>query len=76
MLILSRKVGEALVLTCPGGERIEVLVTDIRRVGTGRPYCKIGIEAPNAVHVRRDELPELAVYTEGKTDVADGDQAQ
>lgn len=72
MLVISRKAGEALVLTCPSGERIEVMVTDIRRVGTGRPYCKIGIEAPRAVLVRRDELPE--VYTEGHADDADRDR--
>lgn len=71
MLVISRKAGEALVLTCPNGERIEVMVTDIRRVGTGRPYCKIGIEAPRAVLVRRDELPE--VYTEGHADAANRD---
>lgn len=71
MLVISRKPGEALVLTCPSGERIEVLVTDIRRVGTGRPYCKIGIEAPRAVLVRRDELPE--VITEGHANAANRD---
>lgn len=73
VLILSRKVDEAIVLTCPDGTRIDVMVTDIRRADTGRPYAKLGITAPAAVLVRRDELPELQVYTEGKTDVANGD---
>ena len=71
MLVISRKPGEALVLTCPSGERIEVLVTDIRRVGTGRPYVKLGIEAPRAVLIRRDELPE--VITEGQLNAANRD---
>ena len=71
MLVISRKAGEGLVLICPSGERIEVMVTDIRRAGTGRPYCKIGIEAPRAVLVRRDELPE--VITEGHANAANRD---
>lgn len=71
MLVLSRKTGEALVLTCPNGERIEVVVTDIRRAGTGRPYVKLGIEAPRAVLIRRDELPE--VITEGHANASNRD---
>jgi sRNA-binding carbon storage regulator CsrA len=46
-------------------------VTDIRRIGTGRPYCKLGIEAPRAVLIRRDELPE--VITEGHANAANRD---
>ncbi len=46
-------------------------VTDIRRIGTGRPYCKLGIEAPRAVLIRRDELPE--VITEGQLNAANRD---
>lgn len=67
MLILSRKAGEGLVLTCPDGTRIDVVVTDIRKIGTARPVAKLGIAAPQAVAVRRDELPELHVYTDGGT---------
>lgn len=63
VLVLSRKVDEAIVLTCPDGTRIEVMVTDIRRADTGRAYAKLGITAPDAVLVRRDELPDLHVYT-------------
>lgn len=73
MLILSRKVDEGLVLTCPDGTRIDVMVTDIRKLASGRPVAKIGIGAPKTVLVRRDELPDLHVYTEGTTDVADSD---
>jgi len=71
VLVISRKAGEGLVLTCPNGEQIEVVVTDIRRIGTGRPYCKLGIEAPRAVLIRRDELPE--VITEGQLNAANRD---
>jgi sRNA-binding carbon storage regulator CsrA len=49
------------------------MVTDIRKLASGRPVAKLGITAPAAVLVRRDELPELHVYTEGTTDVATGD---
>lgn len=66
VLILSRKIDEAIVLTHPDGTQIEVMVTDIRRADTGRPYCKLGITAPQSVVVRRDELPEIHIYTEGK----------
>lgn len=67
VLVLSRKVNEAIVLAdAKTGEQIaQVMVTDIRRADSGRPYCKLGITAPAAVLVRRDELPELHVYTEG-----------
>lgn len=73
VLILTRKVDESIVLTCPDGTRIDVMVTDIRRADSGRPYCKLGITAPQAVIVRRDELKEFRVFTEGKTDVAGSD---
>ncbi len=47
MLVLSRKVGESLVLD--GG--IVIRVVDI---GSGR--IRLGIEAPPQVHIRRSEL--------------------
>lgn len=73
MLILSRKAGEGLVFTCPDGTRIDVTVTEIRRMGTSRPVAKIGIGAPQSVLIRRDELSDLHVYTKGQKDVADSD---
>ena len=47
MLVLSRKVGESLVL----GDGIVVRVVDI---GGGR--IRLGIEAPPQVYIRRSEL--------------------
>lgn len=63
MLIISRKVDESFVLHLPDGSSIEVMVTDIRRAGTSRPYCRIGIAAPDAVVIRRSELGEIEVAT-------------
>lgn len=65
VLILSRKVNEAIVLRHPDGTEVEVMVTEIRRADSGRPYCKLGITAPKAVAVRRNELPDIHVFTEG-----------
>lgn len=65
VLILSRNVNEAIVLRHPDGTEVEVMVTDIRRADSGRAYCKLGITAPQEVTVRRDELPDLHIYTEG-----------
>ena len=48
MLVLSRKAGERLVI----GEHVEITVTQI---GKGR--VRLGIAAPNDVHIRRGELP-------------------
>ncbi len=48
MLVLSRKVGEKLVI----GEGIVVQVLAVRR-----GQIRLGIEAPRSVPVRRDELP-------------------
>lgn len=50
MLVLSRKVGQKIVID----ERVTVTIT---RVSGGR--VSIGIEAPPGVHVRRSELEPL-----------------
>lgn len=47
MLILSRKIGERLVI----GENVTVVVN---RVNGNR--VTLGIEAPKDVHIKRDEL--------------------
>lgn len=63
MLVISRKVDESFVLLLPDGSSITVIVTDIRRSGTSRPFCRIGIDAPQAVVIRRSELGEIEVAT-------------
>ena len=50
MLVLSRKAGESLVI----GDHVEITVTQI---GKGR--VRLGIAAPNTVHIRRGELTAL-----------------
>ncbi len=50
MLVLSRKVGESLVI----GNDIYVTVT---RIKNGR--IQIGVDAPKDLHIRRGELVEL-----------------
>jgi len=47
MLVLSRKVGQKIVID----ERVTITIT---RVAGGR--VSVGIEAPSGVHVRRSEL--------------------
>jgi len=51
MLILSRKVEEAIILELPNGDEIAVVITDI-----GETRTKVGIEAPSEVGIVREEL--------------------
>lgn len=50
MLVLSRKVGQELVI----GDNIRIVIS---RVSGNR--VSIGIQAPNSVHVIRSELQEI-----------------
>lgn len=50
MLVLSRKKGETIVCTLPGGDEIVFTVLDDRHRG------RYGIEAPATVRIRRGEL--------------------
>jgi carbon storage regulator len=51
LLVLSRKIGEKLVLVTQAGERIEVMLTEQRSDG-----ARIGIEAPKSVAIWRGEI--------------------
>ncbi len=53
MLVLSRKVGEAIRI----GDAITVFVTEIRSVH-GLARVKLGVEAPQHVPISRTELLE------------------
>lgn len=62
MLVLSRKVGEAIVIE--GGIRIVVVSADRRGV-------RIGIEAPASASILREELVEAVVEENLRASAAD-----
>ena len=51
MLILSRRIGETLILELPTGEQIDVVLLEVKG-SQGR----LGIDAPPEVHIVREEL--------------------
>ena len=51
LLILTRCVGEILVIELPNGESIEVTVTSLNG-----DQVRLGTNAPEDIHVRREEL--------------------
>jgi carbon storage regulator CsrA len=53
MLVLSRRVGEGIVITVPGGGRIRVVVNN---AWDGK--ASIGVEAPREYQIHRDEIQE------------------
>lgn len=65
MLVLGRRINDALILTLPDGQEIRVVVCDVRRQD-GKPLpsatVRVGIEAAREIKVRRGEHPakELA----------------
>jgi carbon storage regulator CsrA len=59
MLVLSRKIGEDLVLALPGGVEVVIRVLDVRhRRSHGPAHVRLGITAPPDVVVYRSELRE------------------
>lgn len=50
-LTLTRKRGEAITLTLPGGAKVRIIVKDVVRGMT-----RLGIDAPPEVVIARDEL--------------------
>ena len=52
MLVLSRKRDETIVI----GDSIVVKVLEIRKGPDGKPYVRLGIEAPRGVEVHRHEV--------------------
>lgn len=53
MLVLTRRVHEALIIELPNGETIKVTVT-----GVNGNQVRLGTEAPQEIHVCREELLE------------------
>lgn len=52
MLILTRNVGQRLIITTPSGETIAV------QIMTSRGTVKVGIDAPKSITVDREEIHE------------------
>ena len=53
MLILTRRIGERLIITTTSGDRIEVWPTE-----SAKGQVKIAIEAPRSISVDRQEIHE------------------
>ena len=53
MLILTRRVGESIIIETPAGERIEVAV-----LGVKGNQVRIGTQAPGDIQIMREELLE------------------
>ena len=51
MLILTRRVGETIVIETPAGERVEVAV-----LGVKGNQVRIGTDAPDHIQIMREEL--------------------
>lgn len=54
MLVLTRRVGEKIIITTPSGERIVVSVAQMGREGKVR----LGIEANREVMIHREEIQQ------------------
>lgn len=53
MLVLSRRLGEQIVITTPEGRKIEVTVVDI-----GREKIRLGVQADKEVTIHRREVQD------------------
>ena len=54
MLILNRMVDEKLIIRCPNGDTITIMVTDVSRRRGG---ATLGITAPQSYIIGRVDLP-------------------
>jgi carbon storage regulator len=54
MLVFTRKKDESIIITCPTGEVIKIIVNDI--MGN---KIRVGIEAPKHIPVNRNEVQEV-----------------
>jgi carbon storage regulator len=53
MLVLSRKVGETVIITAPDGTQIVLMLVEVRG-----DKCRIGIAAPTTYTIRREEIQQ------------------
>ena len=51
MLVLSRKVGETVIITAPDGTQIVLMLVEVRG-----DKCRIGIAAPTTYTIHREEV--------------------
>ena len=60
MLVLSRKVGETVIITAPDGTSLVVMLVEVRG-----DKVRIGIEAPKSYAVNREEI-QARISANGK----------
>jgi len=53
MLVLSRKVGETVIITAPDGTQIVLMLIEVRG-----DKCRIGIAAPTTYTIYREEVQQ------------------
>ena len=53
MLVLSRKVGETVIITAPDGTQIVLMHVEVRG-----DKCRIGIAAPTTYTIHREEIQQ------------------
>jgi carbon storage regulator CsrA len=60
MLVLSRRIGEKLIITSPCGEKITITLCSCVGKSPGfSPKARIGIDAPKAWSIHRAEIQVL-----------------
>lgn len=62
MLILTRRPNETIVIETPSGERVDVTI-----LGTNGPQVRMGVAAPKATTIDREEI-----YNRKKAEAARG----
>ena len=60
MLVLSRKVGETVIITAPDGTQIVLMLVEVRG-----DKVRIGIAAPKSYAVNREEVQQR-IFANGK----------
>ena len=53
MLVLSRKVGETIIVTAPDGTQIVLMIIEVRG-----DKARIGIAAPKSYAINREEIQQ------------------
>ena len=60
MLVLSRKVGETIIVTAPDGTQIVLMIIEVRG-----DKARIGIAAPKSYAINREEIQQ-SISANGK----------